>query len=217
MGAPTPITSSITSPITVLVVDDHPVVRDGLEAIINSEPGMKVVGDVGKGVDAVALYFALRPNIVLMDLLLPDIHGAEAIRRICEKSSNAQIIVLTTLDGDEEIYRALEAGARGYLLKDMVRRELVQAIRDVSAGKRYIPAQVGARIAENLPRPDITAREIEVLQLIASGLRNKEVAYRLTVSESTVNAHVKHILSKLDVTDRTHAVTVALRRGIIHL
>jgi len=203
--------------ITVLVVDDHPIVRDGLMAIISSEPDLEVVGDVGTGTEAVASYFSLHPTVVLMDLLLPDISGSEAIRRICQKSANAQIIVLTTVSGDEEIYRALEAGARGYLLKDMVRRELIQAIREVSAGKRYIPAQVGARIAENLPRPDITSREVEVLKLIASGLRNKEVAYRLAVSEATVNAHVKHILSKLNVTDRTHAVTVALRRGIIHL
>ena len=186
-------------------------------AIISSEPDLEVVGDVGTGTEAVASYFSLHPTVVLMDLLLPDISGSEAIRRICQKSANAQIIVLTTVSGDEEIYRALEAGARGYLLKDMVRRELIQAIREVSAGKRYIPAQVGARIAENLPRPDITSREVEVLKLIASGLRNKEVAYRLAVSEATVNAHVKHILSKLNVTDRTHAVTVALRRGIIHL
>src|SRR5207249_4563098 len=130
-----------------------------------------------------------------------DFNGSEAIRRICQRSPNAVVIVLTTVDGDEEIYRALEAGARGYLLKDMVRRELIQAIRDVNSGRRYIPAQVGARIAENLPRTDITAREIEVLQLIASGLKNKEIAFRLGVSEDTVNAHVKHILSKLNASD----------------
>ncbi len=203
--------------ITVLVVDDHPVVRDGLKAIISSEPDMEVVGDVGTGGDAVAAYFALRPAVVLMDLLLPDIRGTEAIKRICQKSANAQIIVLTTVDGDAEIYRAIEAGARGYLLKDMVRHELIQAIRQVSAGQRYIPAQVGARIAENFPPPDITSREIEVLQRIASGLRNKEVAHQLRISEATVNAHIKHILVKLNATDRTHAVMIALRRGIIHL
>ena len=205
------------NPITVLVVDDHPVVRDGLNAIISSEPDMQVVGEAGTGVDAVTAYLDVHPNVVLMDLLLPDISGAEAIRRICAQSPNARIIVLTTVDGDEGIYRALEAGARGYLLKDMVRRELIQAIREVAGGRRYIPAQVGARIAENLPRPDVTAREIEVLQLIASGLKNKEVAYRLGVSEATVNAHIKHILSKLNASDRTHAVTIALRRGIIRL
>jgi len=208
---------ALKGPITVLVVDDHPVVRDGLNAIISSEADMLVVGDVGTAAEAVTAYFQLRPAIVLMDLLLPDFSGSEAIRRICEKSANAQIIVLTTADGDAEIYRALEAGARGYLLKDMVRRELIQAIREVSGGRRYIPAQVGARIAENFPRPDITSREVEVLQLIAGGFRNKEVAFRLGVSEATVNAHIKHILAKLNATDRTHAVIVALRRGIIRL
>jgi len=203
--------------IKVLTVDDHPVVRDGLNAIISSETDMQVVGEAGTGTEAVQEYFRLRPAVVLMDLRLPDMGGSEAIRQICDKSSNAQIIVLTTLDGDEEIYRALEAGARGYLLKDMARRELIRAIRDVNAGRRYIPAEVGSRIAESFPRPDLTSREVEVLQLIAAGFRNKEVAFQLSVSEATVNAHMKHILSKLDATDRTHAVVIALRRGVIRL
>jgi DNA-binding NarL/FixJ family response regulator len=203
--------------IKVLTVDDHPVVRDGLNAIISSETDMQVVGEAGTGAEAVQAYFRLRPAVVLMDLRLPDMGGSEAIRQICEKSSSAQIIVLTTLDGDEEIYRALEAGARGYLLKDMARRELIRAIRDVNAGRRYIPAEVGSRIAESFPRPDLTSREVEVLQLIAAGFRNKEVAFQLSVSEATVNAHMKHILSKLDATDRTHAVVIALRRGVIRL
>ncbi len=205
------------SPITVLVVDDHPVVRDGLMAIISAESDISVVCDVGTADEGIKAYFKLKPSVVLMDLLLPDRSGTEAIREICEKSHQAQIIVLTTLSGDEEIYRALEAGARGYLLKDMVRKELIQAIREVHAGRRYIPAQVGARIAENLPRPDLTSREVEVLRLVASGMRNKEVAFELNVSEATVNAHIKHILSKLHATDRTQAVMVALRRGVIRL
>jgi len=203
--------------ITVLVVDDHPVVRDGLRAIVSSEPDMEIVADVGTGAAGVESYLALRPSIVLMDLLLPDISGTEAIGQICQRAPAAQIIVLTTVGGDIEIYRALEAGARGYLLKDMVRKDLIHAIRAVAAGRRYIPAQVGSLIAENLPRPDITAREVEVLQLIASGLRNKEIAHELGVSEATANAHVKRILEKLNASDRTHAVTVALRRGIIRL
>jgi two-component system, NarL family, response regulator len=203
--------------ISVLIVDDHPVVQEGLRAMISAEPDMKVVGIAGSGMEGVKAYFELRPAIVLMDLMLPDISGREAIQRICAKSGNAQIIVLTTVDGDEEIYRSLEAGARGYLLKDMVRKDLIRAIREVHTGSRYIPPQVGARIAENFPRPDLTAREVEVLQLIASGLRNKEVAFKLDVSEATVNSHIKHILSKLNVTDRTHAVVVALRRGVIRL
>jgi DNA-binding NarL/FixJ family response regulator len=157
-------------PTTILVVDDHPVVRDGLKAILSREDDMEVVADVGTGEEGVAAYFRLRPSVVLMDLLLPDICGTEAIRRICKQSSNAQIIVLTTVAGDEEIYRALEAGARAYLLKDMVRRELIQAIREVRAGHRYIPTAVGSRIAEGLPRPGLTDREIQILQMIASGL-----------------------------------------------
>ena len=203
--------------ITVLLVDDHPVVREGLTAIISAEKDMTVVGSVGTAMKAVDEYFRLRPNVVLMDLLLPDRSGAEAIQRICAKAPNARIIVLTTLAGDEEIYRAIESGARGYLLKDIVTEELVQAIRQVNSGRRYIPADVGARIAEGLPRHGLTSRELDILRLVASGLRNKEVAYELRLSEGTVNAHIKHILSKLNASDSTHAVMLALRRGIIRI
>lgn len=204
-------------PTTVLVVDDHPVVRDGLKAIISSEYDMEVVGDVGLGREAVTAFAQLHPTVVLMDLLLPDISGVEAIRQICEKSPGALTVVLTTLDGDEEIFRALEAGARGYLLKDMVRRDLIDAIRQVAAGRRYIPAPIGARIAENLPRTEVTGREVEILKLIAVGHKNKDIAFHLSITEATVNAHIKNILAKLNAADRTHAVTVALRRGIIRL
>jgi DNA-binding NarL/FixJ family response regulator len=205
------------SPITVLVVDDHPVVREGLTAIISAEKDITVVGVASTAADAVAEYFKLRPNVVLMDLLLPDRSGVDAITQICAKAPGARIVVLTTLAGDEEIYRAIEAGARGYLLKDVATKELVQAIRQVNSGRRYIPADVGSRIAEGLPRPGLTSRELDVLRLIASGLRNKEAAYELNLSEGTVNAHIKHILSKLHATDRTHAVMVALRRGLIRI
>ena len=204
-------------PVTVLIVDDHPVVRDGLNAMLSAETDISIVGEAGTGTEALALVSKLRPAVVLMDLLLPDIGGAQVIQRICSRSSDTAFIVLTTVAGDEEIYRALEAGARGYLFKDMARKELVQAIRAVHRGQRYIPSQVGTRIAENLPRPDLTSREIEVLQLIAAGLRNKEIAYNLEISEATANAHVKHILEKLNAADRTQAVTTALRRGIIRL
>ena len=204
-------------PVSVVIVDDHPVVRDGLCAMISAEADIQVVAEVGTGTEALAVITKLRPMVVLMDLLLPDIGGAEVIRRVCAGSSDTAFIVLTTLVGDEEIYRALEAGARGYLFKDMARKELVHAIRAVAAGKRYIPAQVGSRIAESLPRTGLTPREVEVLQLVAAGLKNKEIAYDLGISEATVNAHVKHILEKLNASDRTHAVTTALRRGIIRL
>jgi len=200
-----------------MIVDDHPVVRDGLNAMLSTETDIQVVGEAGTGAEALSLLAKLHPAVVLMDLLLPDIGGAEVIKRICSARSDTSFIVLTTVAGDEEIYRALEAGARGYLFKDMVRKELIQAIRTVHGGQRYIPAQVGSRIAENFPRQGLSLREIEVLQLVAGGSRNKQIAHRLDVSEATVNAHVKHILEKLYASDRTHAVTIALRRGIIRL
>src|SRR5579864_7323411 len=177
--------------ITVVIVDDHPVVRDGLNAMLSTESDMRLVGEVGTCAEALALIPKWGPAIVLMDLLLPDMGGPAVIKPICAEFSDIAFIVLTTVAGDEEIYRALEAGARGYLFKDMARKELVQAIRTVHRGQRYIPSQVGTRIAENLPRPDLTSREIEVLQLIAAGMRNKEIAHELSISEATVNAHVK--------------------------
>ena len=203
--------------ISVLVVDDHPVVRDGLNAILSAEEDIMLVAEAGSGADAFVAIKTFRPAVCLMDLMLPDMTGAEVIRRVCAAASDTRFIVLTAVAGDEQIYRALEAGARGYLFKDMARKELVTAIRAVHKGQRYIPAQVGSRIAENLPRTDVTAREVQVLQLVAAGKRNKEIAFELNVSETTVNAHIKHILQKLHVSDRTHAVTVGLKRGIIHL
>ena len=203
--------------VRVLIVDDHPVVRDGLNAMLSTEADISVVGEAGTGTEALTLVNKLHPAVVLMDLLLPDIEGSQVIQRVCSRSSDIGFIVLTTVAGDEEIYRALEAGARGYLFKDMARKELVQAIRAVHRGLRYIPSQVGSRIAENFPRPDLSSREIQVLQLLAAGLRNKEISHELEVSEATINTHIKHILEKLNVTDRTKAVTTALRRGIIRL
>jgi DNA-binding NarL/FixJ family response regulator len=204
-------------PVTVVIVDDHPVVRDGLSAMISAQEDLQVVGEASTGAEALAIIPELRPSVVSMDLLLPDMSGSEVIRKICERASDTAFIVLTTVAGDEEIYRAIEAGERGYLFKDMARKELIQAIRAVAKGQRYIPATVGSRIAENLPRPGLTDREIHVLQYVASGLRNKEIAYQLGISEATINAHIKHILEKLHASDRTHAVTTALRRGIIRL
>ena len=201
----------------ILIVDDHPIVREGLAAILSTEPDMEIAGEAGTAADGAKAYFQLRPSVVLMDLLLPDAGGVEAIRRICQDSPEARIIVLTTVAGDVEIYRCLEAGARGYLFKDMVRKELIQAIRAVESGQRYIPGPVSARLAEFLPRQNLSAREIEVLQLVAAGQRNKEIAYQLNLAEPTVNAHIKHIMEKLNASDRTHAVTTALRRGIIKL
>jgi DNA-binding NarL/FixJ family response regulator len=206
-----------TEQITVVIVDDHPVVRDGLSAILSTEPDLKVAGEAGTGEEALRIIPELRPNIVLMDLMLPDMSGSDVIRRICAGSSDISFIVLTSVAGDEDIFRALDSGARGYLFKDMARKELIQSIRRVRAGERYLPAQVGSKLAENFPRNALSDREITVLQCLAAGHRNKEIAYQLELSENTVNAHVKRIFEKLDVTDRTHAVMTALRRGIIHL
>ena len=183
-------------PVSVLIVDDHPVVRDGLCAMISADPNVHVVGESGTGEEALEAIQRLRPMVVLMDLLLPDIPGSEVIQRVCAVSSDTAFIVLTTLVGDEEIYRAIEAGARGYLFKDMARKELIHAIHAVAKGQRYIPAIVGSRIAESLPRTGLSDREVEVLQAVAAGLRNKEIAYHLESqsnatgeSEPTVIAH----------------------------
>jgi DNA-binding NarL/FixJ family response regulator len=203
--------------ITVLVVDDHPVVRDGLEAMLSLDRNIQVVGQAGTAADAISQYQKLRPAVVVMDLLLPDMSGAEAIRQIINESPDAQIVVLTSVGGDEQIYRALEAGARGYMFKDMARKELTEAIRSVHQGRRYIPPQVGAVLAESVPRSGVSAREIEVLELVAAGLRNKEIAYKLSVSEATVCAHIRHLLEKLHASDRTHAVMIGLKRGFIRV
>jgi len=206
-----------TLQIRVLVVDDHPVVREGIRAILSLEPDFVVVGEAANGAEAMQMYRATRPAIIVFDLLLPDAKGSEVIKTICDESSDTQVIVLTTISGDEDIYRALEAGARGYLFKDSARKDLVGAIRTVVAGRRYIPPAVGALLAENLPRSGLSAREIQVLELVATGMRNKEVAYQLDITEATVNSHVKHILEKLSASDRTEAVVKALRRGFLRI
>jgi DNA-binding NarL/FixJ family response regulator len=204
-------------PVTVLIVDDHPVVRDGLNAILSTRPELKVIGEAGSGAEALQMAAQLRPQVVVMDLMLPDLHGAEVIKQIANVYCDVSFVVLTSAAGDEDVYRAVEAGARGYLYKDMARKDLISAVLAVHQGRRYIPAEVGSRVMENLPRSVLSSREIEVLQCLAAGLRNKEIATRLSISENTVNSHVKNILEKLHVDDRTLAVTTALRRGIIHL
>ncbi len=206
-----------TAAVTVLLVDDHPVVREGLRAMLSVEPEVIVVGEAANGREAIEAYFRLKPDVTLMDLLLPDIGGNEVIRSICAKSPEARIIVMTSASGDAPIYEALELGARGYLFKDMARLQLLEAIRRVQNGQRFIPAEVGERLAEHLARLDLTTREIAVLQLVAAGKRNKEIAYELHIAEATANSHVKHILEKLGASDRTEAVTTALRRGFLRL
>ena len=203
--------------IHILVVDDHPIVREGLTAIINRQADMTVVAEAADGEQAVEMFRRHQPDVTLMDLRLPKRSGVEAIAAIRKESPAAHLIVLTTYDGDQDIYRALQAGAQGYLLKDMFREELLDAIRAVHLGKRRIPAAVASRLAERLPGNELTARELEVLRLIAAGNSNREIADALAITEGTVKGHVNNLLSKLGVGDRTQAVTNALQRGIIHL
>jgi DNA-binding NarL/FixJ family response regulator len=209
-------TDAAASPITILTADDHPLIRDGLAAVLR-ENGLQVVAEAANGEEAIEAYARVHPDIVLMDLRMPVMDGLTATRAILADDPNARIIVLTTYNGDEDIHRALSAGARGYLLKDMMRTDLLGVIRAVQRGQRGIPAPVAARLAEHTPRIGLTARELEVLRLVAEGLSNAEVADRIGRTEGTVKVHLKNILQKLDVRDRTEAVTTALRRGFIRL
>jgi two-component system NarL family response regulator len=203
--------------IQIMVVDDHHIVRQGLVALIATLPDMKVIAQAADGVQAVELFRTHRPDVTLMDLRLPNKNGVEAINEIRQEFPGARIIVLTTFDGDEDIYRALQAGAKGYLLKGMNADELMEAIRTVHAGKSRIPAVVAERLAERMGGPSLTGRELEVLKSIVAGRSNKEIAGELFISEATVKTHINSILSKLGVSDRTQAATTALQRGIVHL
>jgi DNA-binding NarL/FixJ family response regulator len=198
-------------------VDDHNIVRSGLTALIGTEPDMTVVAEATNGQQAIDLFRQHQPDVTLMDLRLPLIGGVEAITSIRKEFPTARIIVLTTYDGDEDIYRALQAGACGYLLKGMLADELLEAIRAVHSGLRRIPAAVAQRLADRMGGPELTPREVEVLNLIVKGNSNKEIGAALFISEATVKTHVNNILGKLGASDRTQAATMALQRGIIHL
>jgi DNA-binding NarL/FixJ family response regulator len=201
----------------VLCVDDHRIVREGLRMIINSEPDMVVVDAAATGGEAVMRYRQHVPDITLMDLRLPDISGVDAIREIRHLDADARIIVLTMYKGDEDIHRAIGAGASTYLLKDALADDLPRIVREVHAGRRTLPPDVAARLQERAAHPALTSREIEVMKLVAAGRRDKEIAIALAISTHTVRVHVKNIFSKLGVSDRTEAMNVALRRGIIHI
>jgi DNA-binding NarL/FixJ family response regulator len=203
--------------IRVFSADDHPLMREGIGAIIDSQPDMELVGSASTGAEAIRLYGELQPDVSLLDLRLPDMSGIDAMIAIRAEFREARIVVLTAFDGDVEIQRALAAGARGYLLKSMPPSELVAGIRNVHAGKKLIPGEVAARLAEHMGEQSLTGREIEVLEHLAGGNRNRDIAERLFISEETVKVHVKHIMEKLGASDRTQAVALAVRRGIIRL
>jgi DNA-binding NarL/FixJ family response regulator len=205
------------SQLRVIIADDHPIVREGLQAVIDDQPDMVVVGQAANGEDAVALALAHRPDVILIDLRMPGLNGVEAIAGIRAQWAEARLIVLTTYDGDEDIYRAIQAGALAYLLKDTPRAELLDAIRAVARGQKRIPPDIATRLVERISAPALTEREVDVLRLMALGRSNKAIGMELHISEGTVKFHVNNILGKLGVEDRTQAVTVALQRGIIHL
>ena len=203
--------------IRVLSADDHALLREGIAAVINSQSDMVLVAQASTGGEAIQLFREHRPDVTLMDLRMPDISGIDALIAILAEFPDARVLMLTTFEGDVEIQRSLAAGARGYLLKNMPPKELGEAIRQVHAGRKRIPREVAAQLAEHVTDEPLTDREIDVLRYVADGNRNREIAERLSISEETVKVHVKHILEKLGASDRTGAVAIALRRGIIHL
>ena len=206
-----------TDMIRILAVDDHPLLRKGIAALVNAEADMKLVAEASNGEEAIERFRLHRPDVTLMDLQLPGIDGVEAISRILSEFSDARIIVLTTYGGDAQVVRALRAGARAYVLKGHVHRELLETIHTVHAGRKRIPLDIATELAEHATDDELSSREIEVLRLITAGNSNKEIADQLSIGETTVKSHVTNILSKLNANDRAHAITIGLRRGIIAL
>ncbi|HJX89317.1 MAG TPA: response regulator transcription factor [Pyrinomonadaceae bacterium] len=208
---------SKVNPIRVFSADDHPLIREGIATLINAQPDMELIANAETGREAIQMFQKHQPDITLMDLRLPDMSGIDALIAIRAEFPEARIIMLTTFQGDVEIQRALQAGARGYLLKTMPPKDMIETIRQVHAGKKRIPAEVASNLAEHMGEEELTDREIEVLREVAGGNRNKDIAEKLIISEETVKVHLKHIMDKLGANDRTQAVAIGVRRGIIQL
>ncbi len=207
--------STTPRPISVLVVDDHPLMRAGLIEALSSQADMRVVGEASDGVEAVARFGELRPDVTIMDIAMPQLCGVKALQEIRVEHDNARVVMLTTYKGDAQIMRAVQAGAAGFLLKSTLRRELLDTVRSVHRGQRCIPPEIAMELAQHMGQGPLSPREMEVLNYAASGHSNRRIAERMTISEETVKAHMKNVLAKLAANDRTHAVTIALRRGII--
>ena len=203
--------------IRVVLADDHPVVRDGLAAMVNQQPDMEVLAEAGDGEEAIAFYQQYQPDVMVLDLRMPKRDGVAVVQRVMELSPKACLLIMTTYDGDEDIFRCLSQGAKGYLLKDAPRQEILSAIRAVSEGRPYASSSVVAKALQRMAKPSLTQRESDVLQLVAQGRSNKDIARRLEITEGTAKTHVKAILTKLDAISRTEAVAVAHKRGMIHL
>ncbi len=204
-------------PISILSVEDHPIFREGLKTIIESQPDMLLIAQATNAVEALVEFRRHRPDITLMDLRLPGTNGTDALISIRGEFPDARIIMLTTSDGDAEIQKALRAGAAAYVLKSMPKDVLLETVRSVNSGRRYVPAEVAAKLAEHFGEAELTSRELEVLKLIRDGYRNKQIADRLAIAETTVNFHIKNLVDKLGANDRTHAVTIAVRRGLLQI
>src|SRR5580700_652679 len=208
---------AIKKKIRVILADDHPVVRDGLAAMVNQQPDMEVLAEAGDGEEAIALYQQYQPDVMVLDLRMPKRDGVAVVQRVMELNPKACLLIMTTYDGDEDIFRCLSQGAKGYLLKDAPRQEILSAIRAVSEDRPYASSSVAAKALQRMAKPSLTRRELDVLQLVAEGRSNKDIARRLDITEGTAKTHVKAILTKLDAISRTEAVTVAHRRGLVHL
>jgi DNA-binding NarL/FixJ family response regulator len=208
---------ALVKQIRIVIADDHPVVREGLGALVSSQQDMKIVSEAANGRQAVQQFLLHRPDVLLLDLRMPEMNGMETIQAILEKAPNAKIIVLSTYDGDEDVYRALQAGAKAYLLKDSPRAQLLESIRGVYSGQLSIPSAIGAKLAASMRTPKLTKRERDITRLLVDGKSNKEIGATLGVTEGTVKVHTGHIFKKLGAAGRTEAIRIALERGIVHL